>query len=548
MMLRFAWIAFALLAACSDPGPRDRSLARRNETFPVHPDVYAARSSAARRAAVPSNVGLQIDELAPLYPADARLVIRCDDLAALHPHARVRMARLASLLPGWGLPELPPGTLLRVHAAVPEGVVVDRLHPFALVPTRDGWVALLPIEETIAESDSIRRVEGRYCVSGSPKAVAAYSPGGREGYFLPGDVSVMARGASVPAFGRQLTDAAALLKIALPGVADLPGDAFAGIDRLDLSLHCFEATVRADLRIVPSAERSGALAGLIGALDARRGTALEQLPAGGDLELAAGCDVASLLTLSTQLGAPLVEALEPAEWAMLERALSMLGDDTALRIRLDAEAMPTLQLVAKLTAPDRRAVATFLASDEWPAMLAQLGGAGHTLNYEPAGFAHAGIEVGTVGGSVSPTRLDAWRATGPWGNFRARLFGHDGGLHLVLTQDQLCITLGAEARGAMTNLLDRIHADAPQPGARTNGLRERPLLEASFDAATLLSLVRPHVLADARHRLPTRFAIATEGNALRFTSHLPLERIVEALTTRDAAAAAPPESDSAERD
>ena len=103
-MLRFGWIALALVAACSDSGPRDRSLARRSETFPVHPDVYATRenSPAARQFAVPSNVGLKVDELAPLYPANARLVIRCSDLASLHQH-RNEAAPNASTALGEGI-------------------------------------------------------------------------------------------------------------------------------------------------------------------------------------------------------------------------------------------------------------------------------------------------------------------------------------------------------------------------------------------------------------------------------------------------------------
>jgi len=553
-MPRIALLTLALFAACSDPGPRDRSLARRGETFPVHPDVFTQREPipVLQPPAVASNVGLEVDALAPLYPTDARLVIRCSDLTTLNAHARARLANLAALLPGWGLPELPPGTLLRVNCVIPDLIVIDHSNPFAFVQTDAGWVVLLPIQDSFTDSEFLRRVDDRYCVAGSSEALDAYAPGGRPGHFLSGDLSIAAHADAVPDLGRRLTEAAATLDIKVPGLADLPGVAFAGIERVDLALHCLESTVRADLRVVPNAERAPALATLVAALDARRGSALGRLPENGMMTLAAGCDVASLLTMATRFGAVQPDTDAPGTAAALQTALSMLGDDTAVTLHLDGKARPTLRMVAELTQPERRTAQKFLGSKAWDSMLAELAGFGHSLIYEPSALEPAnkaaGTHVAKISGSPAGPQLAALKAWPVLGESLARLFAGGDRIRVALVGNRLCVAVGESAQEAVGAMIDRIRTGNTDGAARTNGIRERALMEGSFDAAALLALAHQQNLAPALRRLPVDFAIATEGDALRLTIRMPLERIAEQWSEPSPRPAAPAEPSSPTRD
>jgi len=553
-MRRTALLILAAFAACSDPGPRDRSLVQEGMTIPLHPDVFLRRGGTARAAR--SHVGLTTDDLAPLYPKDAQFVVRCADLATLRRHAQGRLAKFATLLPDWRLPELPPGTLLRVLCALPDGVLLDRLHPFAFVETPDGWLALVPINGEFEDADHLRRVKDRYCVAGSPDAVKAYAPGHRAGYFLSGDISVIATGEAVADLGARLTRAAGTLKVQLPGLNDFPGEAFAGVDRADLALRCSESGVRADLRIVPNPKRAGTLSTLVGALRARKGRSLGWLPANGSLTIASGCDVPSLLALADQLRGPTLDPEDTPPAASLRSALSLLGDDAAVRLNVDEGQRPTLEIVAELTEPDRRIASEFLAGGKLPDLLAGIGGPANTLEYKPDVLQYNGVSMGTVGGFPAPAVLRALRAQPVLGDPLANLFAREGRIHVAITGNRLCITMGEDARGAMESLIDRIagtpspssNPPASNPPARSNGLRRAPLLEATLDAAAFLRRSHPAALAGTRERLAVELAVTTEGDALHLSLRLPLARIASVLSAQAVAPAAPPERTPPEQD
>ena len=128
----------------------------------------------------------------------------------------------------------------------------------------------------------------------------------------------------------------------------------------------------------------------------------------------------------------------------------------------------------------------------------------------------------------------------------ARLFAHEAGIQVALYGRRLCITMGEDALPAMEALIDRIagvSGPSMAPVARSNGLREKPLIEATIDAAAFLRPARSGALAGTRERLPIEVAVATEGRALRVTMRLPLERITSAWLDPEPRPAAPPERD-----
>ncbi|MHC4451276.1 MAG: hypothetical protein ACYS0E_14250, partial [Planctomycetota bacterium] len=159
-------IVFALLAAaCSDPGPRDRSLLIKATTIPLHPEVFREKRP-VRPTAQPSVIGLAADPMAVLYAEGATLIIRCADVATLERTWKPHTATLRRLLPELGLPELPPATLLRVRFGLPDEVMIDRMRPFAFVRTPAGWAALIPVKGSLTKSDRLRMLDAHYCVAG----------------------------------------------------------------------------------------------------------------------------------------------------------------------------------------------------------------------------------------------------------------------------------------------------------------------------------------------------------------------------------------------
>jgi len=541
-------VALTALAGCFDPGLRDRSLMRQDATIPIHPDVFGPRRKARIRApdAATLLAGLKTDELAPLYPADAKLVVRCADLATLQRHAVDRLSRFASLLPRWGLPGLPFGTLLRVHCQVPDSVLLDRLHPFALVETQAGWLAIVPIIGKFEDTERLRRIDQRYCVAGSPEAVRSYAPSQRTSHYLNGEFSVMAQGAAVADLGRRLTEAAAALQITLPGITNLPGATLDGVNRIDVAVRFLDSGIRAELRIAPDYQRAPNLTARIGSLKARGGRALGWLPADGIATVASGCDLPSWLALTDLLGLPILDAQDPERAAILRDAFATLGNDAAACWQLDSDGAPVLIVAAELMEPDRRIANAFLAGAKMTSLLRELAKPGSEVVYRPVDFEHRGIAIGTIEGAFSRELLDGVRKNRDLGGPFARLFSDKARVHIALAGNRLCITVGERSRSAMESLLDRIAgstAALTSPSARSNDLRRMPLFEATVDLAAFLRGSRPGGLAGTRERLNLEIAVSRDGGALRVTARLPLARIAAVLPRTTPAAAAPPERD-----
>jgi hypothetical protein len=190
------WILLALavgLAGCGDPGPRDRSLMRGSAAW--SPEMSHDPLSRVKRKRRPGSpiIGLVSDDLAPLYADGAQLIVRFDDLEALRQEASPQLDGLAETLPLLGLPKGDPEDLLRVVLGLTKHVRFDAPRPFALVRIEEGWVAVLPTQDSIAGGGRLKSLDGIYCAAGDRDVIKAYSPGFRKGYYLPGAVSVIAK-------------------------------------------------------------------------------------------------------------------------------------------------------------------------------------------------------------------------------------------------------------------------------------------------------------------------------------------------------------------
>ena len=105
---RIHLVLLALVCACGDLGPRDRSLLRSVAKTP--PPVTARKQPTAD---VSSVIGLMIDSLAPYYADEATIVVRFEDMSSLMRKAGPRIAAVARLLPQLNLPQGTADALLR---------------------------------------------------------------------------------------------------------------------------------------------------------------------------------------------------------------------------------------------------------------------------------------------------------------------------------------------------------------------------------------------------------------------------------------------------
>jgi len=550
-MRRILPVVLALLTACADSGPRDRSLAsaaRKIETVSSNPRVLDTQHESPPKPRFRNDtlVGLQTDELAPLYPPNADIIVRCADLATLQQQATHRLEQLAALLPDQRLPQLPPGTLLRVLCQLPEDLALDRFHPFALVETPEGWIVLLPIREMFVATERLRRVDPQYAISGSPAAVSAYRPSGRRGQYIGGDISVIARGDALRSLGERLAAAAKRMQINLPDLARVLGPRTSNLSRVDLSLHCREDGMQAELRIVPDHTNAEALATIIDSMGSSGGKALGLLRADATVQIASGCDVPSWLGLAEQLGYSLFEGTTVERATGLRNAITLLGDDAAFCWRMGPNEQPSLTLVAELTEPDRKLAREFLASEKILKLLRALGDTTDPLVYVPDSFERDGVPVAAVRGTWAADVGETLRRDRHLGEPFARMLADGQSIHIALVKNRLCMTMGADARKTMTGLLDRISGRKrarATPRARSNALRRKPLLEATFDAAVFLRSGNERATTGKRDRLPVKLAISKEGAALRLTARLPLTAMIAASEPSEPVPAAPPERD-----
>ena len=503
-------ISAVLLAACSDPGLRDRSLMNAVGRVTLPPDSLAAKRvrKHQHQSARPSIIGLREDPMGPLYPCDSQLIVRFADLSALQKHALPHLDEVATLLPGLGLPELPPGTLLRIRAGLPDSIVVNRVLPFAFVRTPNGILALIPVKGKLTDTHRVRRVDARYCVAGSEAAVKAYRPAATRGYYLPGDISVVAPRDAIAALSDRLGELAALEGITLPLPKGFPAVRPEEIERVDLALHFSDHDVRVDLRLAPDTTREGALTALLAALQPRPTSALGYLPANGVVTLAT---TASIPTWSA-----LARALTQTQ-GILDARFALLGDDTAATLVLDGDGPASLVLVSHLAATDRDAVRSFLAGKEIKDLVAQAGGADGQLTYTPRAFKRHGVHIATIAGELDTATAKALRTSALIGPLAEQFTRGSIVVCIALVGDHLCIVAGERSRPVVEQIVARLagKGDAPDANATlTKHLMDTPALEAHINLA-------PFFAHSAAASLPVQFAVGAEGGALRMAARLP---------------------------
>jgi hypothetical protein len=527
-MLRFAPALLLLFAACSDMGPRDRSLLARAGTFPLHREVFREKRP-VRPVAQPSVIGLAADPLAPLYSEKASLVVRCADVTTLASEFQPHVDTLRRLLPELGLPLHPPATLLRAKLGLPESVEIDRERPFAFVRTPSGWVALVPITDDLPGGSAARMVDAHYCLVGGAEAVKAYEPGFRTGFHLPGDVSVLARGEHCRNLGPELQAAAGFAGVELPAIPKLDGMAAKQIRRIDVSLRFLEGRTRVDVRLAPDRSARSGLAERIAAVQPRAGTALRWLPGGATIEATGGADMLSCLDVGAALG------IGDGDAKLLEGVLGPLGDDVAFQLHLRGERPGVAMLVAELTAPDVAAAERFLDGHGLVQLLRAAAGEGGHLEYAPEAFVRDGVAVGTITGYFGTAALERLRARGPAAATMAEYLRGPAVVYVALAGRRLCVVAGERARDDMEALLDCITGGTPRRAhgaCPADSLLGERLFGARVDLAALLRGSRDaarhwHTNGDRLRKMPFEeelmldVAASVEGGALRFAVQFP---------------------------
>jgi len=540
-MLRTLAIAL-LLCACTDMGPRDRSLLLGAETFPLHQEVFREKRP-TRPVAQPSVIGLASDPLAPLYAEDASLVIRFADVSTLEREWKAHVGALRRLLPELGLPELPPATLLRVRFGLPDSVLVDRMRPFAFVFTDAGWAALIPVSGELEKSDRMRMLDAHYCVAGGLDAVEKYEPGFRGRFHLPGDVSVIARGDARTRLGAALGEAAAIAGMTLPALPEIGAAAAGEVQRVDLALRFFGAKARLDVRFAPDRGARGGLSDYLSALRPRRGTALQWLPERATVELTTGSDVAAWLDLARLLGGA------RDRLPLLRDAVATLGDDAALQVHARGDRPGVAMLVAELAAPDRKAARSYLGSESMLELLRRLARGGGHLEYTPDVFVRNDVSVGTVTGYFGASTIEEMRAQGGLSGTIAEVMRAPVVVYVALAGSRLCVVAGERSRDDMEALIDCIAGGTPRrpdAGQPKSPLLHERLFAARIDGAAVLRSLRE----DARHwhergerlhdvpfeeELAVELAASVEGGALRFAVQVPDARLAAVIARiRDA--------------
>lgn len=526
-MRRFV-LLLLLLGGCSDPGLRDRSLmnpvARLVLPRSARVEKHTAKWDQERPRA--SVVGLVADPMARLYPANHGLVVRFADLSTLQRHALPHLRDIAALLPGLGLPELPPGTLLRVRAGLPDEITVDRIRPFAIVHTREGVVTLIPVKGEFANKPNLRRLDEHYCIAGPKSAVAHYRPAMRAGHYLAGDISVVAPRDAIKGMGERLQQLAAVEGVTLPIPAELLSHRPREVERADLALRFSRSGLRLDLRLSPDTAHDGALSVLLSSLRARPSGALQFLPADGVATFTTTADVPTWLAVLSELAKAPVGREDPAAMARITEACAVLGADAALTVLLPTDGPATLVLVSELAEPDREAAAAFLTSDRLAPLVKLLSGPEGTLKLRRGVFKRHGAKVATITGRLDPEVARTLNASQGLCPMLARFAKGPVTVYVALVGDRLCIVAGERSRPELERLIDRIAAKQPATDQRSAEAPQTLLRQSALLARVDLA---PLLAPDSGSHLPLTLGVAVEGGALRVAVLLPDFKLAAAL-------------------
>lgn len=556
--MRFFAAVFALfLLACGQEGqPRDRSLLIKDQRERQHRlELARARARRAKsRAAATSVIGLVKDPLASHYAEGAQVVVRFDNMTALMREAGPRMAEVRKALPKLGLVAGKPDQLLRRILRLPEPVVFDPLRPFAFVRVEQGWAAVVPTRPREEAGGRLRALDGIYCVAGDPAVVAAYQPGYRKGFYLPGDCSlILPKPDAIKSLGKDLSAVFGPVGIELGFLDGVLGPIPKDIARVDAALRFGAGGLRCDVRIAPM--RDSPTAVLLEQLRPRSPEAVRWLPPDGTIYVELGTPLMKWDGLMASLARDpehTTDAEQPTgAGASVRQALALLDDESAAMLHLDPDGSGRVILVARLSDPE--VVRDYLGSADFQALLKKLAGPGGHLEWMPEVFTHGEVEVSAVTGHFSRHMLMEWRDQGILKATLGMLLRGPVVVYLAVVGDKLCLLAGSSARSEIERFIDAlansVHLGNQHAGDVDPLFRQR-LGAVSVDLAALFDGTREaapfwHKNGQALReialelRMPVAMAATIEGGALRLACRVPPRMLAEAAAKVSAALAEP---------
>jgi len=537
-------LALLGLCACGDPGLRDRSLMARlsNEQRGLLP-YGSTRGSQRRGIAQTSVIGLAPDQLANYYPDDPTLVIRFKDLNSVGREFAAELERIRKALPGFDLPTSATADLLRRVWSLPDTVLIDPVRPFAMVRTESGWAAILPTRSKDKAPSRLRQLDAIYCVAGEPVVVQSYRPGFRKGFYLPGDVSVIAAPEALEDFGSSLKPVlgklgvdASMLDAWMPV---LPPD----IERVDFAVRLQDGLLRLDLRAAPARENPTSV--YLERMRPRPSGAVRWLPPGGTAYVEFVSPPLDWEGLASVLfRGEFANRAEEEERLIfsIRRGLAALGQDAAAVLRLVPNGPGSLLLVADLEDPE--ATAAFLDSIDLMALLSRAAGSDGSLEWEPQSFHHKGVPVGMIQGNLSRSRLLEWRRSGDLLMATASVLMRGPVVaYAAIVEDKLCVAIGPKSRGEMELLIEHVQRGVPadnEHNAKATALFPQRLAAFSADLGALFDGcveaapywgedLAPLRTASLRVPLPVSGVVTVEGGALRLATSLRPALLAEAI-------------------
>jgi hypothetical protein len=490
-----------------------------------------------------SVIGLAPDQLAQYYPDEPELVVRFRDVDSVGREAAAEIERIRKALPGFALPPGAPADLLRRALQLPDTVLIDPVRPFALVRIEAGWAAILPTQSNEKAPARLRQLDAVYCVAGSPAVVQSYRAGFRKGFYLPGDMSVIATPAAARSLGPSL--AAALRPLGVDGAA-LDGLTFPcppDIERLDFAVRLQEGLLRVDVRAAPN--RDSPTAAYLDRLRPRPSGAVRWLPSRGTAYLecvSPPLEWEALLGALLRSDAPPSGADEERLLFSFRRLLAALGRDVALVLHFVPRAAGSVLLVGEVDDPS--ATAAFLDSADLQALLVRAAGPDGALAWQPSAFEWKGVTVGTIQGNLSRSRLLAWRRSG---NLLLSTFAvlSSGPVvaYVAIVGDRLCVAVGPKSRTDMELLIEHVQRGAPvdnEHATEVTTLFPQRLAAVSGDLGAIFDgcvEAAPYWsegwsglrTAALRSPIPGSAAVTVEGGALRVAVNFRPALLAEAL-------------------
>jgi len=515
-------------------------------------ETHGTRLSALRHrkkhAGQTSVIGLAMDPLAQYYPDGVALVVRFSDPGTLAREVAPQLRDLQRALPRMKLPDGAPPDIIRQVLGLPPAVTIDPVRPFAFVEVDGGWAAIIPTRNRDKGSVRVKQLDAVYCVAGDPRVVAAYRPGFRKGFYLPGDVSLIAQRKALRNLGARLTEVAAPLGLDLTlldrWMPPIPAD----IQRVDVGMHLRQGGLRVDLRAAPDPGSQTAL--FLERLKPSTSAAARWLPSQGTFYVELLCPPADwdrfLLVFLRDL-LPRMESEQAQLHFSLGQLLTALGRDASALVTLDDKGKGALLLVADLE--DAEATRAFFGSYDFSHLLEAIAGPGGSLEWSAESFERSGVRVGAVRGRLSRDRLLEWRRSGSvcFATLGV-LLRAPASCYVAVVDKKLCIVAGHGARYEMERTIDHLQKGAPvdnDHNLEVASLFPQRLAAVSVDLAALFDGTREAGIhwhpngrnlrdLSLRWRLPAALAITSEGGALRAAIRVRPTMLAEAAAAIEA--------------